>query len=372
MSARSVVPAGGLDVDIRVARRSFEVAVSFQLERGGRLALFGPSGAGKTTIVETIAGLVRPLAGAVRSASETLSVPRVGPETERHSERSHRSRRRPATLVPPPAAVAAVSIVRQPTMLFPHLDVESNVAYGNADEALAHELVTEVGLAEQRYAKPSQLSGGQAQRAALARALARQFKVLLLDEPMAAVDLPSRPALWALVERRVAAEGAVAVLVTHDLYEAQAFGETLAVIDRGHVLRIGDPHEVVSDPRSRRAAEVVGYTGRLEVVSERGEALEFALHPDRVRPGALPEAGIVFAGKVSAVRAAGSGFRSSVAIPRGTQLDVPRWATCTTVTDTEITVESDERPSVGSPMAATALNPPLITVRVPEDSEEQT
>jgi ABC-type sulfate/molybdate transport systems ATPase subunit len=205
---------------------------------------------------------------------------------------------------------------------------------------------------------------------ALARALARDFSVLLLDEPMAAVDRPSWPGLWSLVDQRLTEQGAVAILVTHDLHEAQAFGDQLAVIDRGRIIRIGDPHEVVSDPRTRRTAEVVGYSAWLEVISSTDGPLQFALHPDRIRLGGQSEAGYVLGANVTAVRAAGSGYRADIVVPSGTQFAAVGRGSCTTMSDVEIAVDCDEPLTVGSEVSVTALYPPLVASETAEGEVE--
>jgi ABC-type sulfate/molybdate transport systems ATPase subunit len=337
-----------LAVDLTVARRTFSVRAAFVLRGGERLALFGPSGAGKTTLLEAIAGLLPPSKGESRLGDVVVSLP-PSPK-QRAIAPSHR-------------AVGRVSLVRQPTTLFPHLDVASNIAYGSSLKERARELMSLLGLEGLATAHPVQLSGGQAQRVALARALARPFELLLLDEPMSAMDQATRTAAWAAIDTCCEAEGASALLVTHDLGEAQAFGERLAVIDRGEILEIGDSHEVVAAPSTRHSAEVLGYRSflRLSVKGPRAErAVSFAIDPARVRMGAAPEAGIVFTGRVLACTPYRAGFRVSLGLRDGDAAELPGIGSCAVLGESEVVIEVDRRVTLGMDILATAVGPPAL------------
>lgn len=349
-----------LGLAVSVARRDVTVSAELEIAPGERLALFGRSGAGKTTLIETVAGLVEPTTGAVRLGAQILSRPPA------RRGRWHATRRRLAgDASPPPEAIRAVSIVRQPTALFPHLDVESNVSYGNADPMRVGEMLHRFELEGLRHALPGALSGGQAQRVALARALARDFSVLLLDEPMSAVDVASRPRLWSVIEERCRALVASALLVTHDLHEAQAFGDRIAVMDAGAVVRLGTPHEVVAEPLTRAVASLVGYRSFLELlpVDRPGghgpTRLQYALDPARVRLGSAPD-GVVFAGRVTTCRPSGSRFEAVVALTAGTRVLLPGRETARLAVPTAVTILVDRSIEVGTETTATAVGPPVV------------
>ncbi|MHB1989109.1 MAG: ABC transporter ATP-binding protein [Acidimicrobiales bacterium] len=349
----------GLEVDVSVARPNFNVRVALHIGKGEHLALFGPSGAGKTTLLEAIAGLVEPVAGSVKFGAEVLSLP--PPPSER---RAVLMRRLGGPLCPTRAAVRHVSLVRQPTALFPHLDVEANVRYGNVDAGAVGPVLEGLGLLELRRSRPALLSGGQAQRVVLARALSRKFSVLLLDEPMAAVDAATRRVCWSVIRQRCAQQQAIVVLVTHDLDEAQGFGDQMAIMDDGAILQVGDPHELVAAPASRRVAEVVGYhmylhMRRVDIATHSG-GLEVALDPGRIRLEALVDNGVVCPGVVTACRAAWSGYEVTVAVPAGARLGVPLTGEWIAALSCDLEIHVDRPVSLGTQILATALTPPVV------------
>jgi ABC-type sulfate/molybdate transport systems ATPase subunit len=300
-----------LDVDIEVDRREFTVAARFRAAPGERLALFGMSGAGKTTVLEAIAGLVSPRRGHVVVAGRTL------------------------TSTEPPVAVPVwrrrVGLLRQDPALFPHLSVRENLLYapgaGSRDAELA-DLAGRLGLDGLLDARPAALSGGQAHRAALARLLLAHCDTLLLDEPYSGLDAASGRQLTMVLRELVAARGIPAVLVAHELAEAQAFADRIAVIDRGRIIQVAAPHEIVLHPAVRRVAELVGYRGFVPVapegsvaegsVAEDGEAgrggAVAGVHPGRVQPGAHPGLGVVLRGTVRAWRPLGAGWEADMEV----------------------------------------------------------
>jgi molybdate transport system ATP-binding protein len=294
-----------LDVDIEVDRREFAVAARFHVGPGERLALFGESGAGKTTVLEVIAGLVSPRRGHVAVAGRTLT------RTE-----------------PSPVAVPVwrrrVGLLRQDPALFPHLTVRENLRYAPGAGSRAAELAdlaARLGLDGLLDARPAALSGGQAHRAALARLLLAHCDTLLLDEPYTGLDATARRQLTMVLRDLVATRGIPAVLVAHELAEAQAFADRIAVIDRGTIIQIATPHEIVLQPAVRRVAELVGYRGFAPVTpdgsgAERGVAGAGAavagVHPGRVQPGAHPGLGVVLRGTVRAWRPLGAGWEADV------------------------------------------------------------
>jgi molybdate transport system ATP-binding protein len=291
-----------LEADVEVDRREFGVAAALRVAPGERLALFGPSGSGKSTILEMIAGLVPPRRGQVVLTGRLLTqtwAPRVA--------------------VPP--WQRRVGLLRQDPALFPHLTVRQNLEYGagpRPDPGQTAQLAAELGIGGLLGDRPARLSGGQAHRVALGRLLLAHCDALLLDEPYSGLDAELRRLLTGLV-RSLAAERAVpTVLVAHELADAQAFADRLAVLDRGRLLQTGPAGEVVRRPSSRRVAELVGYRAFVPLAGDPGvEAQPGAVPPGRT--GAVPpgEAGAVSPGEAGspAVRpgVAGTGVWPGVA-----------------------------------------------------------
>lgn len=219
-------------------------ALRFSAGGFGVTVLFGPSGAGKTTVLRCMAGLDRPDRGTVRFGAETWFDRAAG--------------------VSLPPQRREVGYLFQDYALFPHLTAGENIAYGLRGlpaperQKRVREAATLLGLAglEGRY--PKQLSGGERQRVALARALVRRPRLFLLDEPLSALDAPTRAQLRGELRRLLAGVGVPAVVVTHDRVEALALGDSVVVIDTGQVCQSGPVNEVFSRPASVRVARVVG------------------------------------------------------------------------------------------------------------------
>lgn len=332
-------PAGAghlLEADFVVARRNFPVSLTLELAEGERFSLFGTSGAGKTTCLEAIAGWARLEHGYVRLDGRLINS-------------AGRGRGARTCSLPVDPRDRGVALVRQPTTLFPHLSVRANVGYGvrrprPRNRAQLDELIDRVGLAGLGEATPDSLSGGQRQRASFARALVRPFKVLLLDEPFSAVDASGRAALRRLAAEEVARADAAAVLVTHDLAEAQAFGDRLGIMDGGELLQIGAPDEVVRRPSTVRVADLCGYRS---YVPQDGGRL-WALHPDRIVEGTHPDRGVVISGRVRSIE------------PHG-----PRYACEMLVSDDTgrsslVRVNTGAPPPAGEMWTVTAVDPPLV------------
>jgi molybdate transport system ATP-binding protein len=276
-----------LAADVEVDRREFAVRAAVSVAPGERLALFGPSGAGKTTILEAIAGLVPLRRGRIELGGRVLT-----------------SAGRPAVAVPPWRR--GIGLLRQDPGLFPHLSVRRNLGYAPTarDDGLLTELAGLLGLDGLLAAKPARLSGGQAHRVALGRLLLADCDALLLDEPYSGLDAALRRSLTDLVIKLTSDRDVPSILVTHELPDAQAFASRLVVLDRGAVLQVGTPDEVVLRPASRRVAELVGYLGFVPVA----DASFAGVHPDRVIAGAHPDRGLVISAAMTSLVPAGAGW----------------------------------------------------------------
>ncbi|KAA0108589.1 sulfate/molybdate ABC transporter ATP-binding protein [Mycolicibacterium sp. P1-5] len=227
-----------------VVDRSYEVA--FEVARGEVLAILGPNGAGKSTTLHVIAGLLQPDSGSVRVGGRLLTDTATGISVATHDRR--------------------VGLLLQEPLLFPHLSVQANVEFAprsrGAGRAAARRGATgwlaEVGLAELAERKPAQLSGGQAQRAAIARALAAEPQVLLLDEPLAGLDVAVAASVRALLRRVSSESGRATVLITHDLLDVLTLADRVMVLDDGCVAEIGAVADVLAAPRSMFGARIAG------------------------------------------------------------------------------------------------------------------
>jgi molybdate transport system ATP-binding protein len=220
--------------------------------------LYGPSGSGKTTVLRALAGLDRPDEGAITFLGETWF---------------DRAR---GIFLPPQRR--GIGLLFQEHALFPHLTVAGNLGYGLAAlpragrAARIGEVAERLRIDDLLQRRPSELSGGQRQRVALARALAPRPRLLLLDEPLSALDAPTREALRGELRRTLEASGIPAVVVTHDRVEALALGDRLVVLAGGTVRQIGPVHEVFSGPVDAEVARVVGTENVLPARLTRREA----------------------------------------------------------------------------------------------------
>lgn len=229
-----------LELEATVAARGLHAAL--EVADGETLAVLGPNGAGKSTLLAVAAGLLRPDAGRVALDGRDLTAP--GTFVPTHDRR--------------------IALLAQDPLLFPHLTVLENVAFGPRSRGAgrreartaASRWLAEVGAAELADRRPGQVSGGQGQRIALARALAAEPRLLLLDEPMAALDVAVLPALRQTL-RRVLADRTV-VLVTHDVLDALLLADRVVVLDGGRVVESGPTADVLERPRSAFAARIAG------------------------------------------------------------------------------------------------------------------
>ncbi len=220
---------------------SIETELRLGLEPPPVLVLFGPSGAGKTTILRQIAGLDRPDEG------------RITFDGEIWSDTSSR------TFIPPQKR--RIGLLFQDYALFPHLSVRGNLAYGLQRDGGAdplNELISLLRLDAFVDRRPAELSGGQKQRVALARTLASKPRLLLLDEPLSALDAPSREELRVELRSLLRRLGIPTILVTHDRIEALALGDRVAVLSEGRIRQCGPVADVFSNPESLDVARTVG------------------------------------------------------------------------------------------------------------------
>jgi molybdate transport system ATP-binding protein len=247
-----------LEVDLhhRLSRLELDVAFSAGRET---LALVGPSGSGKSTILRAIAGLLRPNKGKV------VSGPRVLLDTERGID------------VPPEDRRAG--LVFQDGALFPFLTVLANVAYGvrgerRSREERARSTLNQFGIAHLADAKPPGLSGGERQRVALARAIASEPEILLLDEPLSALDAVTRGEVASELELRLSEAALPAILVSHDFTDVLGLADRVVVIHDGRVVQSGRPAELVEAPASRFVASLAGVNYFVGEASRRGDLTE--------------------------------------------------------------------------------------------------
>ncbi len=283
--------------------------VELEIEEGEFFSLLGPSGSGKTTCLRLIAGFDQPTSGTV----EIFGVD--------------------ATDTPPYRR--PVNTVFQDYALFPHLNVRENVAYGPmvrgdakperrraADEALA--LVALGGYGDRR---PSELSGGQRQRVALARALVMQPKVLLLDEPLGALDRKLREQMQGELKTLQRRLGIAFVFVTHDQAEALSMSDRVAVFNQGRIQQVGTPEEIYDRPQMPFVADFVGSSNVLppEMVERlTGRSAPASLRPESIRIGSGRVSGVVvrksFLGSATRIGVACEGAMLDVLLPKGSEV----------------------------------------------------
>ena len=269
---------GRLEADIDVRVGAFHLNVTLTVARGETVAVVGPNGAGKTTLLRALAGLQPLDEGAVRVDGVALDEPATG------------------TYVVPERR--NVGVVFQDYLLFPHLSVLENVAFGLRSRGVArgdarrraHDWLARVGLDDRAATKPGTLSGGQQQRVALARALVTEPRVLLLDEPLAALDAGTRTELRRDLRAHLASCGGARVLVTHEMLDAVALADRLVVLEDGRIAQAGAVQEVASRPRSRYVADLVG----VNLLGGRGEGHDVTLEGGGTVITADPVAGDVY------------------------------------------------------------------------------
>jgi len=232
-----------LAASVRVHREDFTLDVEIDVAAGETVAVLGPNGAGKTTLLRALAGL-DDMEGRIALDGEVLEDSALG--------------------IHVPAEKRHVGLVFQDHVLFPHLSALENVAFGLRAQrkqdavATARKWLEDAGLGDRAGALPRALSGGQGQRVALLRALATEPKLLLLDEPLSALDVSVRAEVRRELARQLASFRGVRLLVTHDPLEAFALADSLVVLEHGAVVQSGTPEEVTARPRSRFVADLAG------------------------------------------------------------------------------------------------------------------
>jgi molybdate transport system ATP-binding protein len=227
-----------LRVDFTHSLRSFDAHVDLTVGPGETLALVGPSGAGKTTTLRVVAGLLRPDRGLVEVDGETWL------DTAHGVDR--------------PAERRRVGYLFQEYALFPHLDVSANVRFGAPRGEAIDGLLERFRIAELAHARVSELSGGERQRVALARALARQPRALLLDEPLSALDAHTKASVRAELHGMLRDLGLPTILVTHDFEDAATLADRVGVLVEGRVVQEGTGADLVARPRDGFVASLTG------------------------------------------------------------------------------------------------------------------
>jgi ABC-type Fe3+/spermidine/putrescine transport system ATPase subunit len=262
-------------VDLCLSVGSFELkSIRFKVKRGDYFVVLGPSGVGKTLLLETIAGLATPSAGRILTRGQDITFEKI----------QNRN----------------MSIVYQDADLFPHLSVYDNIAYPlrcRGDEQVngkVNAAALKTGIADKLDRKPDTLSGGEYQRAALARSLAAASDLFLLDEPLSSLDAKSRDDLRGLL-RGLNRSGITMVHVTHDYEEAVALATMIGVMDSGRLVQVGPPEEIFRRPRSKFVARFVGIKnflqGTLHPTTD-GSLKEFSASGVNIRCRAdIPEGG---------------------------------------------------------------------------------
>jgi spermidine/putrescine transport system ATP-binding protein len=244
----------------RYAATTALAGVSLTISSGEFIALLGPSGCGKTTLLRAIAGFVEPTSGRIEISGKSMSG------------------------VPP--HLRPVNTVFQQYALFPHMSVADNVAFGPRRKRLPRaeqnrrvaEALGMVGLGAFGARYPRELSGGEQQRVALARALVNRPEVLLLDEPLGALDLKLRKRMQVELKRLHRQLGMTFLFVTHDQEEALAMADRIAVMSQGEIVQIGSGADIYRNPASRYVADFIGEANLIVCTVAAGGVLR--LRPD--------------------------------------------------------------------------------------------
>lgn len=314
-TASADAPDGsGIAIRLRGLCKSFGTVtavagVDLDIRDGEFLTLLGPSGSGKTTVLRLIAGFERPDAGSIELGGVNIT---DAPPYERD-----------------------VNTVFQDYALFPHMTVQENVEYGmrvrkvgkEERRARAADALEQVQLRGMGSRKPSQLSGGQRQRVALARALVNRPRVLLLDEPLGALDLKLRRQMQAELKGIQSQVGITFIFVTHDQEEALSMSDRIAVFDSGRIVQLGTPTQIYTQPGDQFVAGFVGTSNVFDPVaalSVLGRSGTVSIRPEHIRisEGPLGAEFTSAAGVVASASYAGSSTDVAVALDAGLSITV--------------------------------------------------
>ena len=250
--------SGGLNAQLHLARPGFTLDVALCAEPGQTVALLGPNGAGKSTTLRCLAGLTVAQKQRVEIDGVVVADTAAGIDLPPEQRR--------------------VGFVFQDYLLFPHLSVLDNVAFGPRARGVARaeaadqarEWLVRLGVADLAARRPAELSGGQAQRVALARAMVTAPRLLLLDEPLAALDAATRAEVRSILRQHLTAFPGVAVMVTHDPIDAMVLADQVVVLEGGSVAQAGTPADIARHPATQYVAALMG-VNLLRGVAERGE-----------------------------------------------------------------------------------------------------
>ena len=303
-----------LQARLQVGRRDFNVEVDLSTATE-TLVVVGPSGCGKTTVLRTVAGLITPTAGRITLGEHVLFDAALGIN------------------VPPEAR--RIGVVFQNYALFPHLDVADNVAYGlsrmpkpERERRIAAAL-ERVRITHLAGARPAELSGGEQQRVAVARALITEPRLLLLDEPLSALDVDNRANLRRELSLLLHQLAIPTVVVTHDLADADALADRIAVMDRGQIVQTGTPQDVINHPVNAYVAQFTGANvipqSLLDPHADPDAVV--ALDPSAITLDRNPVTTNSWATTVTSLQHRGATLRVGLTTPPGAVADVPASAT---------------------------------------------
>lgn len=312
-------------IQIKDLKKSFGAVkavdgVHLEIQAGEFLTLLGPSGSGKTTVLRMIAGFETPDSGTIfLNGQEITNLP---------------------------AYERDVNTVFQDYALFPHMDVISNIEYGLKVKGIskserakqAKVALEQVRLGEYEKRKPHQLSGGQRQRVALARALVNRPSVLLLDEPLGALDLKLRQQMQIELKQLQRETGITFVFVTHDQEEALTMSDRIAVFNKGTIQQIDKPAAIYENPKNSFVADFVGISNLITgpaASSILGKAGSFTVRPEKITVGQVVAGGRSAAGVIREVEYLGPATRFLVELEAGIKLVALRQNTSESSIDVE-------------------------------------
>ncbi len=321
-----------LDLELTLPRKSFTLHVQLQMPQGSLYGLFGPSAAGKSSILQVLAGFEKNAVGRFLLDEEVIFS-----TTQTSSIRQ-------------PPWQRQIGFVEQNANLFPHITVLQNILFSTKGKSTSwqEKVIDRLSLRPYLQMRPALLSGGLAQRVSLARALVRRPKLLLLDEPLSALDWEARNELQDVIMDIQREIGCTTLLVTHQLSEAQKMCEQIGIMDRGQLLQLGTPSDVMDHPASPRVAQLVGYEHFLDL---RGvmAAERIAIHPDRIVLGYYPDQGVCLTGIIQDIVLQGGQKRMKVSLEHTQKVISASLLPTQTV-------------SVGQLVTLTAIHPPHFAV----------